>query len=403
MELFLSIILMFGAKSIAGSEFRFMDVGLIVVFAYILLINKGKINCYKAILKLSIIKIAYTMFALIILGKFKLGYILSIGYFLEFLVVYLIANNYNFSFKKLWNIGVAIAYISALSSIILYIMGVRGRIEGLLGAQSFCYLLPFFLFTFINNVKITEDKNLKYWILMILSIAMILLSWQRTLLIVLVLSLIILYITNGGLKKFKPKTVLYGLGFLVSVAFVFHFIPQDVKTVFTARLDEVFQLALFSDSVGYRSSLTDRVVLWNAAGNIFLQHPIIGIGSGAFARLTGSEFYNYITLQLGVAFSVEGLSTHNQLLENLCETGIIGTIITYCLCITVIDKIRKKGIESNTPYYKAILVSLITLTIFDVLGQSTFYPFYNYIVLMCVSYISNVSLDSYESIAKDKL
>ena len=64
--------------------------------------------------------------------------------------------------------------------------------------------------------------------------------------------------------------------------------------------------------------LSGRIELWREALNIFLEHPIIGIGWGGFSGYVSD---NYRSLH-GNVFNV-----HNIYLQFLAETGIIGTLV----------------------------------------------------------------------------
>ncbi len=56
-----------------------------------------------------------------------------------------------------------------------------------------------------------------------------------------------------------------------------------------------------------------RVALWQAAGQMFLDHPVLGVGYG-----------NYKSLYTAYIPSQENLDAHNLYLQFLAETGIIG-------------------------------------------------------------------------------
>lgn len=75
------------------------------------------------------------------------------------------------------------------------------------------------------------------------------------------------------------------------------------------------------------ASLDERIALWTVALKAFSDHPILGVGSGAYARNLDA-----LTFDAGVPSSRMGqrLSAHNNVLGMLAETGVLG-IAAYAL------------------------------------------------------------------------
>ncbi len=71
------------------------------------------------------------------------------------------------------------------------------------------------------------------------------------------------------------------------------------------------------------ASVTDRIGLWGAAWSIALNHPVFGVGWGAFAE----RYFDFIA-EPGVTAPL-GLynNAHNILLQFFTETGVIGLIL----------------------------------------------------------------------------
>lgn len=70
-------------------------------------------------------------------------------------------------------------------------------------------------------------------------------------------------------------------------------------------------------------SVTDRIGLWGAAWSIAMEHPVFGIGWGAFA----SRYFDFISTEGSVAPLGIFNNAHNVLLQFFVETGIIGVTL----------------------------------------------------------------------------
>jgi O-antigen ligase len=60
-----------------------------------------------------------------------------------------------------------------------------------------------------------------------------------------------------------------------------------------------------------QGTLTNRTLIWDAGWNVFLKHPVLGVGSGAFP----------------VAVDTFGMVAHNTFLSLLTENGIVGFLL----------------------------------------------------------------------------
>ena len=183
-----------------------------------------------------------------------------------------------------------------------------------------------------------------------------------------------------SVKKF-PKIA---IGVIVGGLAIYYWIPESLKVFYMNKILEVFS----SINVDNDSSMYVRYVLWECAVNMFKASPIIGIGSGMFARqgLSGLSKYTNRTITKRVV----GLSTHNNFLEYLCELGSIGTILTYLLIIFISRNIKKMhdvvcGKETYT--FKILYSSFISLCLYDFIGQSSFMYFWSFSILLIYSYI----------------
>lgn len=87
-----------------------------------------------------------------------------------------------------------------------------------------------------------------------------------------------------------------------------------------------------------------RFALWGAAGAMFLQHPVLGVGYGNYRSLYG----DYIP---GAA--PDQLDAHNLYLQFLSETGVIGFAIFFAVIIAFV-RIAIRLARSPDPFYRLV-------------------------------------------------
>lgn len=106
------------------------------------------------------------------------------------------------------------------------------------------------------------------------------------------------------------------------------------------------RLATFSDQVAARD-LNGRFDVWNLGMQLFDEHPVIGVGAGAFATATG-----------GVqALAIAG---HNSFLEVLVENGAVGLLLFSCILVAIVRSRYRAG-RLETQLW-AVLLCTWTLT-----------------------------------------
>jgi len=124
--------------------------------------------------------------------------------------------------------------------------------------------------------------------------------------------------------------------------------------------------------------------LWKSAWRAFLDKPILGIGSGAFARnLRSIVRVDEASYQLIVA---SGLSTHNSFLEALAELGILGASLYYSTAMYILAYSKRVlTVTRKDAITRSAYICLIAYTILDLYGQGTFYPYYTYLFMVVVA------------------
>lgn len=377
-ELFLTLIMQTTDRVNVVGLIRLYDVILLLLIVYLIL-RKQFFYFNKTIAFLIMFRIIYILISLLFLGKFNFGQIMSIGYFIEFAGILFIMYNIKLDFVRLWNIGIKASIICFSIAILQSILS-NGMIRGYgwAGPAFTLFFLPFMIFPLLSKRK---DKltNLSF----LLGILATILSQQRTLFSVLLLTYCISFLLTKNLKK-KLKFIFYIIVGICFLIVLMNFIPDHLVSNIELKIQEIFNSNLNSNN-----TIGIRFRLWYTAILLFKANPLIGIGSGSFARIANeASLSDYTALISGEV----GLSTHNQLLEFLAELGIIGVLLTYGMIIYILFYIYSEAKKYNLlrdPIFISLYSSIIALSLYDIYGQSIFYTFWCYILLLNFAYIKH--------------
>ena len=182
-----------------------------------------------------------------------------------------------------------------------------------------------------TGLKFSFRKNIKVWILVLFELITLLAIGKRGHLIFLLLTA---YVTFLIFQKTYSAKVINSLKAVVivviAVIIIFGFIPQAQHTL------ERLILMSESDDIS-----TGRVSNYIIAFSLFKQNPIFGIGYGGFNQLTASGLTKYT--YAGV---------HNDYIQFLCETGIVGFMLFIGLGIfsLIMSGLTLKRIVRNDEY-----------------------------------------------------
>ena len=149
--------------------------------------------------------------------------------------------------------------------------------------------------------------------------------------------------------------VLIGAGLLLIGAGLAGLLPPTVTDRFGLLIS---QLSLF-DPRGVvptpeNYAVVERMVHWQAAGNMFLFSPIFGVGIGNFNTLF-------------VRFGVQGWPysaghAHNYYLHSLAETGIVGTTFYVLMLITAVTvgyRALRRARYAHDAYGEAVVIGAL--------------------------------------------
>ncbi|VAW47447.1 hypothetical protein MNBD_GAMMA02-441 [hydrothermal vent metagenome] len=125
---------------------------------------------------------------------------------------------------------------------------------------------------------------------------------------------------------------------------------------FQQRIDRSLGL-LQTDVKAMDFALADRLPIWKTALNMYVDHPINGVGARAF-RQVYKEYSE--PGDIWVAGNGGGLHAHHWVLELLAETGTIGLILMLWLMVMVTRYVNK-GFQSNLiwPFGVALMAAML--------------------------------------------
>lgn len=144
----------------------------------------------------------------------------------------------------------------------------------------------------------------------------------------------LLLVSAYSLIKFKNIKRKILKRFIIIIVFI-SLIPLVITN---SRVDSLYNSFLKHDDLT-KSKEGTRLIIWQAALNIFKQHVFMGVGIGDVQSNLSEQYSEMGKYEL----ASERLNAHNQYLEVLVETGIVGFFIFIAMIITmlyiaVIDK-----------------------------------------------------------------
>ena len=190
-----------------------------------------------------------------------------------------------------------------------------------------------------------------------------------------------------------PALVRYlnGMGVTKDSAGMTHLTPVDVAAIEKGIANPVYLhpglrklfYVLFFEYENYRCchsvsnfSVLQRLELWQAGWQVFVQHPLLGVGTGDVVDACHQQLR-----ETDSPLADTGLHTHNQYLNFLLAFGLLGFVLIAFFFIRAIALSLKafKPMPQSPYYYKAA----------DIL----------YVAFLCILLISFISEDTLETLA----
>jgi putative inorganic carbon (hco3(-)) transporter len=153
--------------------------------------------------------------------------------------------------------------------------------------------------------------------------------------------------------KLHPIYIILTLLFLI---LIFFFLPNN----YTSRLGTITDVLSGQMDVRDEASLSGRLSEFIAAGQMFADHPIFGVGVGNYPA-----YYDQYAVIIGLDINSGPHQPHNLFLEIAAETGILGLTvflgILYYMYQTIIDSWKKLRKLQETIYSRLVVAFGISL------------------------------------------
>lgn len=161
-------------------------------------------------------------------------------------------------------------------------------------------ILPFLLLMGLQDKTLT--KKVRYGLLFLTFLSMIALLFNGT---------------RGAWLAVPVCLVLYGLIYLrkkpkLVLSLILVFCMLGSMIYFVPAIENRF------NSIGDLKANSERLLLWQSAIHMFLDHPLTGIGAGNFKQVYQKQYISPLAKEPGL------MHAHNDYLHSLAETGIIG-------------------------------------------------------------------------------
>lgn len=212
------------------------------------------------------------------------------------------------------------------------------------------------LFSFYRYLSKRNKLNLLQTILLLVCLA---LTKSRMSILVVICGMALYYAIY---KKISAKQAMKIIGVLIAlvILLVLSMSNQFLYNLYGNRIESMFNL--FSKTANTDASVTGRLALQQRAIEVFLNHPILGVGIGNFSSYSNN---------LG---GVSGYYAHNNYLELLADVGVVGTVMYYAPYVIALFRTRAaaKKSESEIAMFFNLLFVLIVVRLLSDISQVSY-------------------------------
>lgn len=249
-------------------------------------------------------------------------------------------------------------------------------------------------------LKEESKQRRKYITIFAVCVLAIIVQNRKAELLTAMIVVVFLFLSNVNVTSLRQKWRQLLLFSVVTVSAIIAFLIL-LQNGYLSRYETFLaQLALRFSSVSSTADISSgRTMLWGRAISLFKAHPIIGIGWGNFRNYLADTFNVFNDGQLS--------NVHNNYLQILCETGVVGFILFVGPLFYMLYRTFKasKSLRINVPknYLARIAVStslsfqlfFLIISFIDPVWYKMFtWPFYGVaVILMLYSERAEVYLD----------
>lgn len=211
------------------------------------------------------------------------------------------------------------------------------------------------------NSKQKQNKKKNGFLLSYLLLGMLLVQ-RRGELVAMFVTLWLLWLIVSSTKKRIIIICVSLFSIVFAIAVIYYFFPIIKHWDAISRYIRTVELW----QSGYDVT-SGRTQLYKVAQQLFVDHPIFGIG--------WKQFDNFVPTQFRVLHGEKVMDVHNNYLQFLCETGVIGFImIMIPMLILIVSPIRTLLLSLKRRYRDCIFVKdIIQTSIFAIVIQLFFF------------------------------
>lgn len=190
------------------------------------------------------------------------------------------------------------------------------------------YILIVSTIIILSKLLISRDKSVRSPFKSLCLIALfflgIILEGRRGELLCALISCFTIFLLSIDLRKKKDtlkKFKLFGFISVLAILVISLLIQQGYLTRFVNTFKKILSI---SSSGIHQDISSGRFKLWGRAIELFKSSPIYGIGWGRYANYVFGSYR-----EIGIDSKINDMYVHNDYLNILCETGIIGFILIF--------------------------------------------------------------------------
>lgn len=259
-------------------------------------------------------------------------------------------------------------------------------VEPIFFANYIILLLPLAIAMFINKISFFKRRYLLL-IIILSSLFCLIFTWSlSTLLNSLTICAFAVYLTRNRNPRLYRKMLIIGSTIMVPILITFH------KQIF-------HKLIFFFDTRHYYNyyhiSAFHRAVCWKAAFNMFLRHPLLGVGIGNFDSNFLENIPHTGIIELMTHTGMPRL-INNVYIEVLAETGIFGFAAFIFFLYFFLRKLFLGMRFMRDKFWATLLLGLslgFIGTLASYLFSSSFHFPYNWVLMGLITAVMRVAED----------
>ena len=200
------------------------------------------------------------------------------------------------------------------------------------------------------------DRRSRYYCIVTaaLTITAVLFSNRKSELLVTLIILIMMIINKYNYNSMTKRRKAFAVLFLALPIIMYIVISLSSTSFFNRYFDFLNRLSMNRSNNVELDVSSGRITLWKTAWSLFIEKPAFGIGWGNFA---GNITYTYNELNDGALRNV-----HNNYLQLLCETGVVGflIILTPLLILFVFTIFGLKDVSKKKNEMSQLVIAIST-------------------------------------------